>query len=173
MGGDTLIRAMFPGSFDPFTLGHLDLMQRALTFVDELVVAVMVNPEKSGFLPEKLRKEMLAKAVDEHIANPGRVKIISWSGLLVECALAYNLRLVIRGVRGTIDLENERAMAFANSHLLPGLETVFLPASQGKGEISSTLVRQIAALKGNYSHFVPPSVAETLRLYMNRIRPNT
>lgn len=157
------MRALFPGSFDPVTLGHLDLIERSLHFVDELVVAVMFNPEKQGFLPPEARQELLLGAIRSQVEDANRVQVICWNGLLVDCAKAHDLHLVIRGVRGILDLDNERAMAVANAQLYPGLETIFLPASQGKGEVSSSLVRQIVTMNGDCSSFVPKSVADALR----------
>lgn len=162
-----MTRALFPGSFDPLTLGHLDLVLRSLTFVDELYVALMYNPEKSGFLPVEFREELLLNAFATHLPKGKHVQVIKWNGLLADCAREHDLRLVVRGVRGILDLENERAMALANAQLLPGLETIFLPASQDKGGVSSTLVRQIIAMQGDYRPFVPSSVAEDLRQRLN------
>ena len=153
--------AIFPGSFDPLTNGHLDLISRALRFTDELLVAIMVNPDKPGFLPAGERLKLAETACRE--AGLERVKVITAAGLLSDLARERNCRLIIRGVRNAADLDSESAMARANSLLLPGLETVLLPATGSFAGISSSLIRQIASLHGDISHFVPPCVELALK----------
>ena len=153
------MRAIFPGSFDPVTLGHLDLITRASMLCDELVVALLINPEKPGLFSIPDRLELLSEAC----GNLPNVRFISRAGLLADLARETGIRLIIRGLRTSADYDGENAMAQANRTLLPGLETLFLPASPSLSCVSSSLVRQIAALGGEVSGFVPRSVADALR----------
>lgn len=155
------MKAIFPGSFDPLTLGHLDLIERGLRFADELVIAVMVNPDKKGFFTADERVSLIDAACRER--GLSRYKVVVDSGLLVDLAKKERCSLVIRGVRNTADLDSESSMARANALLSPGLETIFLPASQKTMDISSSLIRQIAALKGDVTHFVPTCVKQALK----------
>lgn len=153
------MKAIFPGSFDPITLGHLDLIRRAATFCDELTVALLVNPEKEGTFTLKQRLDMI-KSACEGMEN---VKVTHFTGLLVDLARQLDARVIIRGVRTGVDLESESAMAGANALMLPGLETLFLPASNGLSGVSSSLVRQIAQFGGDFSLFVPPCAVEIVK----------
>jgi pantetheine-phosphate adenylyltransferase len=154
------VKAIFPGSFDPLTNGHLDLISRALLFVDELVIAIMINPDKPGLLPVSRRKQLIIASCAER--NLSGYQVVVDEGLLVDLARQQGSRLVIRGVRNSMDWEIESAMARANALLLPGLETILLSASGMTGDISSSLVRQIASFGGDVRHFVPACVAQAL-----------
>lgn len=158
------MKAIFPGSFDPVTLGHLDLINRASAFCDELIVALLINPDKQGFFTIAERFEMLTESC-QHLPN---VRVMQFSGLLVDLAKQEGVRLVVRGVRSTSDLEMESAMAQANAVLLPGLETLLLPASSFAAGISSSLVRQIASFHGDVTPFVPPGVVEQIQKRQRR-----
>ena len=153
------MKAIFPGSFDPITLGHLDLIRRAAAICDELFVAVLINPDKESVFPLQERLDMVKSACG---GFPG-VQVLTFTGLLVDLARELGAGLIVRGVRGGNDLENETAMAWANTAMLPGLETIFLPASNGLGGVSSSLVRQIARFGGDLSAFVPAGAAEMVR----------
>lgn len=150
---------LYPGSFDPVTLGHMDIIQRASSLADRLLVAVLINPNKTGMFPPQERVEMLLEACTE-IQN---VKVIMFTGLLADLARREQVQAIIKGVRGVIDLENETTMARANKQLGGGLETLFLPSSSKVEHISSTLVREIAAFHGNVDEYVPACVARRLR----------
>ena len=144
------MRMLYPGSFDPVTLGHMDVIERAARMCDTLIVAVMHNPDKRGFLPVGERVALL-KAACAHLAN---VCVVAHGGLLVECAAAYQADAVLRGVRPAGDFDSEFQMAQIN-RMLGSVETVLLPTSPETANISSSIVRQIAGFGGDISAFVP------------------
>ena len=150
--------AIFPGSFDPLTLGHLDLIERARKLCDTLVVGVLYNPDKSSFFAPQQRVDMIHRALGEK----DNVRVVRFAGLMVELARQERASFVIRGVRGAADLQSEAAMAHANGLLLPGLETVFLPASAQFEAVSSTLVRQIAQFGRDLKPFVPEALVDEI-----------
>jgi pantetheine-phosphate adenylyltransferase len=153
--------ALCPGSFDPITLGHEDIVRRALSFADRVVVAV-------AHAPQQTRQAMFG--VDERVALIGevfagepRVEAAEFQGLLVDFARRRGATLVVRGVRSVADFEYEQQMAMMNRALLPGLETVFLAPAPAHSFVSATLVRQIAALGGEVDAFVSPAVLARIR----------
>ncbi len=151
-------KALYPGSFDPITFGHLDIIRRAAALFDTVVVAVMVNTSKRGLLEPKERVACIREACRD-IHN---VEVVSFSGLLVDLAAEKGISMIIKGVRNAADMENEKAQARANRQLLPGLETLLMPASPEYEHVSSTLAREVASLGGDVSRFVPSSVAQRL-----------
>lgn len=146
--------ALFPGSFDPLTKGHLQLIHRAARLSQKLYVAVLNNPDKHSYFPIEDRLLMLRQGC----SSLQEVEVVSFTGLLVDLAASLKADVIIRGVRGASDLEQEILLSRANAALYPGLETVFLPASSESAAISSSLVRQILSLGGDISPFVPESV---------------
>ena len=148
--------AICPGSFDPPTLGHEDVVRRALAFADRLVVAVSHSPTttKQGMFTVDERVEMIREA----FGDEPRVEAAGFQGLLVDYARHAGATLVVRGVRTVADWEYESQLAIMNRRLLPGLETVILPAEPMHAHVSSTLVRQIATLGGDVAPFVSPPV---------------
>lgn len=144
-------RCLYPGSFDPVTLGHLDIIRRAAAIFDTVVVGVLHNPEKKGCFSVEQRVDMLQRACRD-IPN---VQVISYGGLLAQLTRETGISVVVRGVRGVADLESETAMARINHQLNPALETLFLPASPETGEISASMVRQLAAFGADLSAYVP------------------
>jgi pantetheine-phosphate adenylyltransferase len=148
--------ALCPGSFDPLTLGHEDIVRRALSFADRVIVAVSHSPTtaKRGMFEVEERVEMIREA----FADEPRVEAAAFQGLLVELARERGAGLVVRGVRGVVDWEYESQMAVMNRRLLPTLETVVLAADPMHAHVSSTLVRQIAALGGDVAPFLSPAV---------------
>ncbi len=145
---------LYPGSFDPVTLGHLDIIRRAASIFDTVVVGVLHNPDKQGRFSVEDRMDMLKRAC-EGIPN---VEIIAWPGLLAQLTRESGLRVVVRGVRGIADLDSETTMAHINGQLDPGLETVFLPASPGRADVSASMVRQLAQFGADISNYVPSQV---------------
>ena len=148
--------ALCPGSFDPLTHGHEDIVRRALSFADRVIVAVSHSPTtaKRGMFEVEERVEMIREA----FAAEPRVEAAAFQGLLVDLARERGAGLVVRGVRGVVDWEYESQMAVMNRRLLPTLETVVLPADPMHAHVSSTLVRQIAALGGDVAPFLSPAV---------------
>ena len=144
-------RCLYPGSFDPVTLGHLDIIRRAAAIFDTVVVGVLHNPEKKGCFSVEQRVDMLQRAC----RDMPNVQVISYGGLLAQLTKETDISVVVRGVRGVADLESETAMARINHQLNPALETLFLPASPEMGEISASMVRQLAAFGADLSAYVP------------------
>jgi len=143
--------ALFPGSFDPFTNGHLDVVRRGLGLFDEVIVAIGQNSSKQRYLPIE---QMLA-LLNELFANEPRVSVRAFSGLTAELARETGARFLLRGLRNSPDFEYEKPIAYGNQHLNPGLETVFLLTSPELGAISSTIIRDMHRYGGNVDAFVP------------------
>lgn len=152
--------AVYPGSFDPLTRGHLDIIDRARTLCDRLVLAVLVNDEKEPFFSLEERIAILRQNVREK--DGVAVEVREFSGLLVDFARKCHARMIIRGLRAMSDFEYEFRMALMNRHLAPEVEAVFLMASEEYSYISSRLVKEVARLGGNVSALVPPDVAAAL-----------
>lgn len=153
--------ALYPGTFDPITNGHHDLVRRAASIFDRVVLAVAANPSKAPLLPLERRIE-LAKTVLAEIPN---VEVMGYSQLTVEFARRHDLNVVLRGLRAVSDFEFEFQLANMTRHLAPEIETVFLTPKEQFTFISSTLVREVAILGGDVSEFVHPAVAAALREY--------
>lgn len=153
--------AIFPGSFDPITLGHEDVVRRSLAFADRVVVGVAEQPThaKQGMFPVPERVEMIR----ESFADEPRVAAAAFGGLLVDFARSVGARLVVRGVRTVADFEYEQQMAMMNRRLLGSLETVFLAPDPAHAFVSATLVRQIATLGGDVGPFVSPAVLRRIQ----------
>ena len=151
--------AVYPGSFDPPTLGHLDVVERAARLFDVLVVAVGRNASKKGLLDVEDRCEALRLSTI-HLPN---VRIDAFEGLLVEYAQRIGSRAIVRGLRATQDFEYEYQMTLVNRRLRSEVETVFLMTAPEYGYLSSSIVREVAQLGGDYEGMVPVGVAEILR----------
>lgn len=147
---------VYPGSFDPLTLGHVDLIERASALFPQVVVAVLNNPDKQGMFPVQRRLAMIQKAC-AHLPN---VSIDSFGGLLVDYMRKVDAGIVLRGLRAVTDFENEFQMAQVNRQIAPGIETLFLMTSPNYAYISSSAVRQIAAFGGDISTLVPKCIID-------------
>ena len=160
--------ALYPGSFDPMTLGHLDVLRRALEVFDHVVVAVLTNPGKTPRLPAATRVAVIEQAVREAGLPADRVGVGTFDGLTVAAARAYDATAIVRGIRGVSDFEAELQLAQNNRRLAPDIDTVCFITAPEHGSISSSLVREIAALGGDVSSMVPPASAAALRESLGR-----
>ncbi len=151
--------AIYPGSFDPLTNGHLAIIQRGLKIFDRLVVAVANNPQKSPLFTVDERKALIAEAIQ----NDPRVEVDSFDGLLVDYARRKGVPTVIRGLRAVSDFEYEFQLANMNRKLLPDFDTVFVMTGEDYFFVSAQLVREVATFGGDVTGLVPPNVALGLR----------
>ena len=154
--------AVVPGSFDPVTLGHLDVIGRAAGLFDELHVLVVHNPDKSALLPIAQRVALIEQSIAE-AELPQNIIVTSWSvGLLVDYCTDVGASVLVKGIRSQVDVAYETPMAIVNRNLA-GVETVFLLPNPAHAHVSSSLVRQVAALGGDIAPYVPPAVARYLQ----------
>lgn len=161
--------AIYPGSFDPPTNGHLDLIARGSHLVDQLIVAVLENTQKQPLFPVPERVDMLKHV----IASYPNVEVDCFQGLLVDYAAQRNARVILRGIRAISDYETELQMAMLNRRMRPDIETIFLMASEQHSFLSSRMVKEIATLGGDVSSFVPEFVWKSLhgKLVGNPCKP--
>ncbi|MBN8550676.1 MAG: pantetheine-phosphate adenylyltransferase [Deltaproteobacteria bacterium] len=152
--------AVFPGSFDPFTNGHLDILTRSLKIFDRVILGVLHNPSKNTLFSVDERA-VLIREVCQPFGE--RVEVQPFSGLLVDFVKKTNTRVILRGLRAISDYDYETQMALMNRHLNEEIETLFLVTSEQNSYVSSTLVKQVATLGGSISTLVPPSVEKALR----------
>ena len=149
-------KAVYPGSFDPITLGHLDVIERSASLVDELIVGVLVNHTKTPLFSDEERVNMIQDAA-KNIPN---VRVEAFSGLSVDFAKKCGARFIVRGLRAITDFEFELQMAQTNRKLYPGVDTIFLTTNLEYAYLNSTMVKEVACFGGDISHFVPPVVVE-------------
>lgn len=147
-------KALFPGSFDPFTAGHLNILNRALTMFDEVVVAVGINQDKRGFFTNEQKLDIIRQTTKGF----DNIEIISYDGLTVNICRELGIRHIVRGVRNMIDFDTERSIADANRRLAPEIETIIIPTAQEFAHISSSAVRDLISHHGDTSLFVPDGV---------------
>ncbi len=163
--------AVYPGSFDPVTNGHVDIVERAAKIFDLVYVAIIANPEKTPYFDIDERKEMLRAAV-RHIK---KAKVDSFNGLLVDYAASKRACSIVRGLRAVSDFDYEFQMALTNLRMCPEIETIFIMTDYKYSYLSSSLVKQIASLGGNVSGLVPKTVLNKLKktpaLYRGLSRP--
>ncbi|MBC3186268.1 pantetheine-phosphate adenylyltransferase [Corynebacterium sp. zg-331] len=152
------MKAVCPGSFDPVTLGHLDIFQRAAAQFEEVVVLVTANPHKSSGLFSVAERERL---IEDSVAHLGNVSVDHWGGLLVDYTTAHRVTALVKGLRSSLDYEYELPMAQMNRRL-SGVDTFFLLTDEKYGYISSTLCKEVARYGGDISGLLPPHVAEAV-----------
>ena len=146
-------RAIFPGSFDPITLGHSDIIERGIHLFDEIIIAIGSNAEKKYMFSEEQRKSFIEKA----FKGEKKIKVDIYSGLTIDYCQKVNAQFILRGLRNPADFEFEKAIAHTNRKL-SGIETVFLLTSSGKSYISSSIVRDVIRNGGDYTSLVPDTV---------------
>jgi pantetheine-phosphate adenylyltransferase len=156
-------RAIYPGSFDPVTNGHLDIIQRGCKLFDEIIVAVLVNPEKQALFTIEERCEMLTDVLKTIDRRDCRVTVESFAGLMVQYAAERKANAIVRGIRAISDYEYELQMALMNRRLRPDLETVFMMPAEEYSYVSSRLVKEVFQLGAHISDLVPPLVEERMR----------
>ncbi|NIA02777.1 MAG: pantetheine-phosphate adenylyltransferase [Planctomycetia bacterium] len=151
--------AFYPGTFDPVTLGHVDLIRRAAKLFDEVIVGVAGNRDKSPLFTLEERVSLLEQVV----GGMENVRIIGFNNLLIDCVREQNADTILRGLRAVSDFEYEFQLAAMNRHLDPGIETTFLTPAESYAFLSSTLIKEVASLGGDVREFVPPQVMKALK----------
>lgn len=163
-----MLKGFYPGSFDPLTFGHLDIITRGLSLVNSLVIGVGVSATKKPIFTIEERLEMISLEISNCLPDQvDKVQVVAFEGLMVHAAEQYGANVILRGLRNTGDFNYEAQMANINRQTSSPVETAFLAASPKISHISSTQVRQIAQLKGDVSMFCPTSICEKLKTKLN------
>ena len=149
-------KAIYPGTFDPYTKGHDDILQRALRIFDEITVLVAVSPAKTALFTQEERVEMIGK----HLEKQEQLKVDCWDGLVVQYAKEKGIHAIVRGLRPTGDFEMEFQMASMNNHLYKEIDTFFLPTGGNHYFVSSSLVKELIKHGKDVSEFLPPTIME-------------
>ncbi len=157
--------AVYPGTFDPLTLGHLDIIKRGVHLVDKLVIGVTTNPSKEPMFGVAERLTMVKREI---VGMPDKIDVVEFDSLLMDFAVAQGASMILRGLRAVADFEYEFQMAGMNQQLNDEIETVFLMADVSLQPIASRLVKEIARYGGAIDKFVPPAVAEDVRRHLDR-----
>jgi pantetheine-phosphate adenylyltransferase len=159
-------RAIYPGSFDPLTFGHIDIIERSVRLFDTVVVALLTNPQKTPLFTVEERVEILEQILKPRFPT---VEIEVFHGLLVDYAMHKNANVIVRGIRAVTDFEYEFQMALMNRRLAPTIETVFMMPAENYSYLSSKLVKEIAELGGNVSGLVPDIVEKRLKQRFKKV----
>ena len=154
-------RAIIPGSFDPITLGHLDIIERSSRIFDEITVCVLVNPDKKTLFSIKEREKLIIKSIST-IENCGKIVVDSHTGLLIDYMNKKNINIIIKGLRAFSDFEYEIQMAFLNNKMAPNIETFFLMTTENLSYISSSSIKQIVKFGGKISGLVPSNIEQDI-----------
>ncbi len=162
-------RAIYPGSFDPVTNGHLDIIERGCKLFDEIIIGILVNPEKTPFFTLEERQEMLTEIVQDISRGGCRVRVDSFRGLLVHYSVAQEANAIVRGIRAISDYEYELQMALMNRRLEPSIETVFMMPAETYSYVSSRLVKEVFQLGGEIDGLVPPVIERRMKEKMNKV----
>lgn len=152
------MKVLYPGSFDPLTFGHLDLVNRASDLFGEVIIAVLENPTKKSTFSVQRRLEQIIHATNKL----SKIEVISYKGLTVECALKYNVDLILRGLRAMSDFEYELQIAHTNRSINSSIETIFLATEARHSFLSSSVVKEVAMFGGKVDHMVPEMIAKDL-----------
>ncbi len=160
-----MAKAIYAGTFDPITNGHLDIINRTMEFASELIVGVGINPTKNTMFTEEERIKQINTAITKHIEflRSTNIKVVAFQGLLVEYAKQVGAKILVRGIRSVSDFEYEINLANINKVLAPGIETVFLPTSPDLAVVSSSMVKEVAKLGGDIKRFAPIHVVEAVQ----------
>lgn len=161
-------RAIYPGSFDPLTNGHLDIIERGCKLFDEIIIAILVNPNKTPFFTIEERREMLSEVIPEIERGSCRLIVEDFQGLLVDYAVQRQADAIVRGIRAISDYEYELQMALMNRRLEPRIETVFMMPAEAYSYVSSRLVKEIFLLGGKIEGLVPAPVETLMRKKVER-----
>jgi pantetheine-phosphate adenylyltransferase len=161
-------RAIYPGSFDPVTNGHLDIIERGCKLFDEIIVSILVNPDKQPFFTLEERHQMLNEVLPSISQGRCTVRVDSFQGLLVNYAVAQQANVIVRGIRAISDYEYEFQMALMNRRLEPGIETVFMMPAETYSYVSSRLVKEVFQLGGAVEGLVPPVVEKRMKEKMKQ-----
>jgi len=161
-------RAIYPGSFDPVTNGHLDIIERGCKLFDEIIIGILVNPDKQPFFTVEERHEMLTEAVKSISQGGCTLRVDSFSGLLVNYAVAQEADVIVRGIRAISDYEYEMQMALMNRRLAPSVETVFMMPAETYSYVSSRLVKEVFQLGGTVTGLVPPLIERRMKEKLNQ-----
>ncbi|MGI8732447.1 MAG: pantetheine-phosphate adenylyltransferase [Pyrinomonadaceae bacterium] len=156
-------RAIYPGSFDPVTNGHLDIIERGCKLFDEIIIAILINPEKQPFFTIEERQQMLAEVLQKINRGTCGVRVDAFEGLLVQYAIAQKADAIVRGIRAISDYEYELQMALMNRRLEPSIETVFMMPAETYTYVSSRLVKEVFQLGGKLTGLVPPLVQKRMK----------
>jgi pantetheine-phosphate adenylyltransferase len=160
-------RAIYPGSFDPLTNGHLDIIERGCKLFDEIIIGILVNPAKQPFFTLEERQEMLNEVLKDISKGNCAVRVDSFRGLLVNYAVTQQADAIVRGIRAISDYEYELQMALMNRRLEPRIETVFMMPAEKYSYVSSRLVKEVFQLGGAIDGLVPPLIEERMKEKMN------
>jgi len=164
--------ALYTGSFDPVTNGHLDVLKSAAGLFDRIIVAIGTHPGKAPLFSVEEKQALIAATTASFAKAAGcKIEAVTFAGLAVDAAREHGAVALLRGLRDGTDLDYEMQMAGMNGTMAPGVQTVFMPASPGVRHITATLVRQIAAMGGNVKPFVPPEVARALKAKFAKAKP--
>ncbi|HEX7332582.1 MAG TPA: pantetheine-phosphate adenylyltransferase [Pyrinomonadaceae bacterium] len=155
-------RAIYPGSFDPVTNGHLDIIERGCKLFDEIIIGILVNPQKQPFFTVEERHEMLTEVLKNISHGRCALRVDSFSGLLVNYAVAQEANVIVRGIRAISDYEYELQMALMNRRLAPSVETVFMMPAETYSYVSSRLVKEVFQLGGTVTGLVPPLIEKRM-----------
>jgi pantetheine-phosphate adenylyltransferase len=162
--------AVYPGSFDPITNGHLDVIRRASGAFERVIVAVLANPRKQPMLAVDQRIEIIRQALADDGASGDRIEVDSFEGLTVDFCRSRGAQFIVRGLRAISDFETEMQLAHNNRKLAPEVDTVFFMTALEHGYVSSSLVKEIAQFGGDVSEMVPPAAQQALSVALARSR---